>query len=217
MRPPGQMNEPFSISCCRQRSGGVQTNCEKLLLDSRSGRCACATRILRTDVGRCPDAPLPTSNTYCYPGALPFGQIDVACRVGARRIIFLVEPWAFSRQYRYPEALMDTADCPDGFDRRLFCRQLELRFGISGQEIYLLSLRVECRIVGISLDGFHIERKHTFICAKSRSALAIVCVAWVVRFSLSGRTTLIQCNPQDDYSTPASWRALSHWTANCSS
>jgi len=163
MRPPVQMNEPFSISCCRRRSGGVQTNCEKFLLDSRNGCCACAARILRTDVGRCPDAPLPTSNTYCYPCALPFNRpIDLACRVGARWIIFLVEPRAFSRQYRYPEALMDTAGCSDGFDRRVFCRQLELRFEISREEIYLLYLRVECGMAGTSLDGFHIERKHTF-------------------------------------------------------
>lgn len=164
MRPPGQMNEPISISCCRQRSGGVQTNCEKLLLDSRSGCCACATRILRTDVGRCPNAPLPTSNTYCYPCALPFDRpIDLDCRVGARRIIFLVEPWPFSRQYRYPEALMDTAGCSDSFDHRVFCRQLELRFGISGEAIYLRYLRVECGMAGTSLGCFYVEREQTDI------------------------------------------------------
>jgi hypothetical protein len=160
------MNEPISISCCRQRSGGVQTNCEKLLLDSRSGRCARATRILRTDVGRCPDAPLPTSNTYSYPCALPFDRpIDLVCGAGARRVVFLVEPWPFSRQYSYPEALVGTARCSDSFDGCVFCRQLELRFGISREAIYLLYLRVECGMAGISLDGFHVKRKHTLICS----------------------------------------------------
>ena len=101
---------------------GVQPSREKFVFDGRSGRCACASRVLRADAGRRPDAPLPTSNAYCHPRALPFDRsFDLACGAGARRIVFPVEPWPFSWQSRYPEALVDIAFRADGFNRCVFC------------------------------------------------------------------------------------------------
>jgi hypothetical protein len=52
---------------------------------------------------------------------------------------------------------MDIASCADAFDRYLFCRQLELWLAVSGREIYLRYLRVECGMAGASVDDFYVE------------------------------------------------------------
>jgi len=188
MRPPVQMNEPFSISCCRRRSGGVQTNCEKFLLDSRNGCCACAARILRTDVGRCPDAPLPTSNTYCYPCALPFNRpIDLACRVGARWIIFLVEPRAFSRQYRYPEAPWILLAVLTVLTAVYFVGSWNCGLKYQGRRFTYSICALNAGWLVLLWTAFILRGNTPFICSQSRSALAVVCVAWLVRLPLSRR------------------------------
>lgn len=123
MRPPGQMNEPFSISRCGQSSGEVKPNCEKLLFVRRSRRGSCATGVLRTAVGWRPNTSLSTPNAYGHPCVFPVDRpIDLAGSAGARCIIFLLEPRPFSWQGKYSEALMDIAFRAYGFDYRVFCR-----------------------------------------------------------------------------------------------
>jgi hypothetical protein len=78
-------------------------------------------------------------------------------------LFFLWSPGPFSRHGRYSEALMDIASSFDRFDSAVFCRQLELRFEISREAIYLRYLRVECGMAGTALDDFYVEREQTVI------------------------------------------------------
>lgn len=119
------MNRSVYRDVAAQALWGVQPYREKLVLDRRSRCGACASRLLRTDVGR--DSHAGTTSSICYgpPGFPPvIGPFDMAGFAGTYLTFLFMESGPLSQPGKNPKALFVSSDSLNSVYRALVCGKL---------------------------------------------------------------------------------------------